>query len=140
MVDHQNFSFRGTRVVYFSWQMVVSHRLPAKIYGQIGGGGLVIMAQQTLTLQDLSNQLGRVEKLAAISAKAILDLDEAVLFTGFSKGHLYRLTSERQIPHYKKSRKLYFRKSELEAWLLEEKVLTNAELDSRAATYMATHK
>lgn len=98
------------------------------------------MAQQTLTLQDLSNQLGRVERFAAISAKSILNLDEAVLFTGFSKGHLYRLTSERQIPHYKKNRKLYFRKSELEAWLLEEKVLTNAELDSRAATYMATHK
>ena len=98
------------------------------------------MIQQQPTLQDLSNQLGRVERLAAINAKAILDLDEAVLFTGFSKGHLYRLTSERQIPHYKKNRKLYFRKSELEAWLLEEKVLTNAELDSRAATYIATHK
>ena len=98
------------------------------------------MTQQSPTLQDLSNQLGRVERLATISAKPILDLDEAVLFTGFSKGHLYRLTSERQIPHYKKSRKLYFKKSELEAWLLEEKVLTNAELDSRAATYIATHK
>lgn len=98
------------------------------------------MTQQSPTLQDLSNQLGRVERLATISAKPILDLDEAVLFTGFSKGHLYRLTSERQIPHYKKNRKLYFKKTELEAWLLEEKVLTNAELDSRAATYMATHK
>ena len=98
------------------------------------------MIQQQPTLQDLSNQLGRVERLAAINAKAVLDLDDTVLFTGFSKGHLYRLTSERQIPHYKKNRKLYFRKSELEAWLLEEKVLTNAELDSRAATYIATHK
>lgn len=98
------------------------------------------MIQQQPTLQDLSNQLGRVERLAAINAKAVLDLDEAVLFTGFSKGHLYRLTSERQIPHYKKNRKLYFKKTELEAWLLEEKVLTNAELDSRAATYIATHK
>lgn len=98
------------------------------------------MTQQSPTLQDLSNQLGRVERLATISAKPILDLDEAVLFTGFSKGHLYRLTSERQIPHYKKSRKLYFKKSELEAWLLEEKVLTNAEIDCHATTYIATHK
>lgn len=98
------------------------------------------MIQQQPTLQDLSNQLGRVERLAAINAKAVLDLDDAVLFTGFSKGHLYRLTSERQIPHYKKSRKLYFKKSELEAWLLEEKVLTNAEIDCHATTYIATHK
>lgn len=98
------------------------------------------MTQQTLTLQDLSNQLGRVEKLAAISAKAILDLDEAVLFTGFSKGHLYRLTSQREIPHYKKNRKLYFKKTELEAWLLEEKIETSASIESQATTYVVTHR
>ena len=101
---------------------------------------MVNMTQQPPTLQDLSNQLGRVERLALISAKSILDLDEAVLFTGFSKGHLYRLTSERQIPHYKKSRKLYFKKSELEAWLLEDKIETSASIDSHAATYLATHR
>ena len=98
------------------------------------------MTQQPPTLQDLSNQLGRVERLALISAKSILDLDEAVLFTGFSKGHLYRLTSERQIPHYKKSRKLYFKKSELEAWLLEDKIETSASIDSQATTYVVTHR
>ena len=98
------------------------------------------MTQQTLTLQDLSNQLGRVEKLAAISAKAILDLDEAVLFTGFSKGHLYRLTSERQRLNYKKRGKIYFKKSELEAWLLEEKIETSASIESQATTYVVTHR
>ena len=95
---------------------------------------------QSITLQDLSNQLGRVEQLAAISAKTILDLDEAALFTGFSKGHLYRLTSQREIPHYKKSRKLYFKKTELEDWMLEYKVETTANIESRAATYIATHR
>lgn len=98
------------------------------------------MTRQQPTLLELSEQLGRVERLATISAKPVLDLDEAALFTGFSKGHLYRLTSERQIPHYKKSRKLYFKKTELEAWLLEDRVLTVAELDSRATTYVTTHK
>lgn len=102
--------------------------------------GEMTMTRQQPTLLELSEQLGRVERLAAISAKPVLDLDEAALFTGFSKGHLYRLTSERQIPHYKKSRKLYFKKTELEAWLLEDRVLTVAELDSRATTYITTHK
>lgn len=102
-------------------------------------GGTTTTRQQP-TLQDLSEQLGRVERLAAISAKPVLDLDEAVIFTGLSKGHLYRLTSERQIPHYKKSRKLYFKKTELEAWLLEDRVLTLSEIDSRATTYVTTHK
>lgn len=98
------------------------------------------MMERVMTLQDLSCQIERVERLALIGAKTILDLDEAVLFTGFSKGHLYRLTSERQIPHYKKSRKLYFKKSELEAWLLEDKVMTAEDIESQATTYVVTHK
>lgn len=95
---------------------------------------------QMLTLQDLSNQLERVEMLTAIRAKTILNLDEAVAFTGFSKGHLYRLTSQREIPHYKKNRKLYFKKTELEAWLLEEKIETSASIESQATTYVVTHR
>lgn len=93
-----------------------------------------------MKLQTIDTRLDRIERLTLISAKTVLDIDEASLLTGFSKGHLYRLTSERQIPHYKKSRKLYFKKSELEAWLLEDKVLTAEDIDSQAATYVVTHK
>lgn len=93
-----------------------------------------------ITIQDLSDKLDRIESLTLIGAKNILDLDEAVLFTGFSKGHLYRLTSEKRIPHFKKSRKLYFKKTELENWILEQKILTEDEIQSKASTYVATHK
>ena len=92
------------------------------------------------TLRELSDKLNEVGRYALMGAKPVLDLDEAALFTGLSKGHLYRLTSERQIPHYKKNRKLYFKKSELEAWLLADRVLTAAEIDSQATTYVSTHK
>ncbi len=93
-----------------------------------------------MALQTIDTRLNRIERLTLISAKAVLDIDEASVFTGFSKGHLYRLTSERQIPHYKKNRKLYFKKSELEAWLLEDKVMTAEDIESQAATYVVTHK
>lgn len=96
--------------------------------------------QQQPTLLTLSEQLGRVERLALIGAKPVLDLDEALLFTGLSRGQMYRLTSGRGIPHYKKNRKLYFKKTELEAWLLETRIPTAAETDSLADTYIATHK
>ena len=88
------------------------------------------------TLRELSDKLNEVGRYALMGAKPV----EAALFTGLSKGHLYRLTSERQIPHYKKNRKLYFKKSELEAWLLADRVLTAAEIDSQATTYVSTHK
>lgn len=92
-----------------------------------------------MKLQTIDTRLDRIERLTLISAKTVLDIDEASLLTGFSKGHLYRLTSERQIPHYKKNRKLYFKKSELEAWMLEDKVLTVEDIESQAATYTTTH-
>lgn len=90
-------------------------------------------------LRTINSRLERIERLTLIGAKDVLDIDEASLFTGFSRGHLYRLTSERRIPHYKKNRKLYFKKSELEAWMLEDKVLTVEDIESQAATYTTTH-
>ena len=93
---------------------------------------------EEITLQDLSDKLDRITEITLIGTKTVLDLEEAALFTGFSTGHLYRLTSGRQIPHFKKSRKLYFKKSELEDWMLEKKIPTIDEIQSKASTYVAT--
>jgi len=87
----------------------------------------------------LCARLDRLEQITLIGAKSVLNLEEAVLFTGLSKGHLYRLTSERGIPHFKMRRHLYFKKQELEDWMLRNKVLTKEEIDSKAATYVSTH-
>lgn len=87
----------------------------------------------------LTARLDRIEQLTLIGAKNTLNLEEAALYTGFSTGHLYRLTSSRAIPHYKQSRKLYFSKAELDKWMQEHPVATKADIESRAATYVATH-
>ena len=91
-------------------------------------------------LQALNDKLDRIEQLTIISSKTVLDLSEAAVFTGYSESHLYNLTSKKGIPHYKKNRKLYFKKTELEDWLLERQVKTDKEIESRAATYVSTHK
>ncbi|WP_418202544.1 helix-turn-helix domain-containing protein [Bacteroides sp.] len=91
-------------------------------------------------MQDISNKLDRIEQLAIISSKTVLDLSEAAVFTGYSESHIYNLTSRKAIPHYKKNRKLFFKKSELEDWLLERQVKTDKEIESKAATYVSTHK
>lgn len=93
-----------------------------------------------VTLEKLDEKLDRIGRLTLIGAKTVLNLDEAILFTGLSRGHLYRLTSGRQIPHFKKNRKLYFKKSELEDWMLDNKVLTEDEIQGKASTYIVTHK
>lgn len=92
------------------------------------------------TLQDLSNKLDHIAELTLIGSKTVLNIDEAALFTGLSVGHIYRLTSGKKIPHFKKQRKLYFKKAELEAWMLDNKILTDDEIKSKASTYVAIHK
>lgn len=92
-----------------------------------------------ITLQTLSEKLDGISRLSLIGAKNVLDFDETLLYTGLSRGHLYRLTSTRAIPHSKRCRKLYFDKAELDRWMLESRIPTQEEIDSQAATYVATH-
>ena len=83
---------------------------------------------------NMAQRFDRLEQLTLIGAKPILNLDEAVAFTGLSKGHMYRLTSTKQIPYYKKCRKIYFKKSELEEWMLESRIPTQSEIESIVTT------
>lgn len=92
-----------------------------------------------ITLQTLSEKLDNIGRMTLIGAKTILDLDETVLFTGLSKGHLYRLTSQRHIPFFRKNRKLYFKKSDLEIWMTETPCASLKEIASKASTYVSTH-
>lgn len=89
---------------------------------------------------ELSARLERIEQISLLQAKPILDIKEASLFIGFSIAHIYRLTSTRQIPHFKKGAKLLFKKDDLEAWMTETRVMTEEETEKRAATYAALNK
>ena len=48
---------------------------------------------------------------------AILTIDEAVAFTGYSKSAIHSATSKDTIPHFKRGNKLFFFKDELVEWL-----------------------
>ncbi len=92
------------------------------------------------TIADLAAKLDKIEALTLIGAKNTLDIDEAALYTGYSKGHLYRLTSRREIPHSKKDRKVYFDKAALDSWMTENTIPTQAQTEREAARYVMTHK
>lgn len=97
-----------------------------------------------ITMENLQNtieaRLERIERYTYMTMKEVYGLEEASAFTGYSTGQLYRMTSQKEIPHYKKGRKLYFLKSELVGWLTENKVKTDTEMADEAATYIVTHK
>jgi excisionase family DNA binding protein len=70
-------------------------------------------------IQEIKNFISQQQ----IAQKNILTLNEAATFTSLSKSYLYKKTSCRQIPFYKLDGKLiYFKKIELEEWLLSNRV------------------
>lgn len=86
-------------------------------------------------MDDLKRQLDRIEQYAGLASKEVLDLEEAITYTGCARSTLYRLTSKKEIPHYKVGQALRFKKSELDEWLTRNRVATAKEIESKAATY-----
>ena len=86
-------------------------------------------------LRTISERLDRIERATLMSAKPVIGVEEAALFTGFSVRGIYDMSHERRIPHYKRGGRLLFKKDELVAWMTTHKVKTTEQIDSEAVTY-----
>ena len=60
----------------------------------------------------------------------LLSVDLAAAYLNLAKQTLYGFTSRSEIPHIKRGKKLYFKKSELEKWLSDGKRKTVDELET----------
>lgn len=81
-----------------------------------------------------SNQ--EANSLPASPLKEILTIEEAAEFLSVSKSYLYKQTSAQAIPHYKPTgKRCYFKRSELEAWILAGRISTKSEIAQRANAY-----
>jgi excisionase family DNA binding protein len=91
-------------------------------------------------MDEVLKRLEKLERLIesqGVNAKEVLNFHEAAQFLELSHSHLYKLTSAGSIPHYKPNgKKIYFRRDELESWLLRNKVTTSDEIEQQAADYI----
>lgn len=86
------------------------------------------------------DRLQRIEQYTLLSAKNVLSLDDVAVLTGLSKSHLYKLTCTHQIPFYKPNGKqIYFDRGEVESWMKQNRVATQAEIEAQAVTYLVTN-
>jgi hypothetical protein len=46
------------------------------------------------------------------------------------------MTSRREIPHFKKGKKLYFKPSEIDKWITKHRIKTNDEIGRMADEYI----
>ena len=88
------------------------------------------------------NKLTAIESLLeATSQTKPLTLMEAAKFLDLSRSHLYKLTSERKIPHFKPNgKKIYFDESEIVQWLKRNPARTQEETEEKAASYIVSGK
>lgn len=76
-----------------------------------------------------------------METKKVLTFEEAANYTGMSKSCLYKLTSQKIVPHYKPNGKMiYFDREELENFLLSVRVKPQSEIDEAASTFIVTGK
>ena len=95
------------------WQQFLA---PAEQMLSSSGDIKVLLAHQ-LFQQSMNEQ--RIEALENVflCQKDIFNLDEAATYLSMSKSTLYKLTSKKEIPHYKPNRFIFFERSELDKWI-----------------------
>jgi excisionase family DNA binding protein len=87
------------------------------------------------------DDLERLIKTQSIYQKEVLTFQEGCDYCGFMPSHMYKLTSLDTIPHYKPNGKMiFFRRSELDAWLLRNRSTTKQEMQEEATTYLSTRR
>jgi excisionase family DNA binding protein len=61
-----------------------------------------------------------------------MGVPETALYLGYSERHIYRLAEHRELPCYRKGRRLSFYRDELDAWIASGKLLTVDEMKKKA--------
>jgi excisionase family DNA binding protein len=83
---------------------------------------------ETVTMEHQKNEMAYVPN----EKKAILTITELASYTGYSINYLYKLCSQRKIPHYNPEggRRLFFCISEIILWLSKNKIKTIQEIEA----------
>lgn len=85
----------------------------------------------------MEEKIDKILVYSLLAAKNVLTLEDVSLLTGLSKSWLYKATCKNEIPYYKPNGKmLYFDRKEIEDWMRQGRVKTNAELEEEAASYL----
>lgn len=89
--------------------------------------------QSNISDEQLKAMADVIAQRVAINTKTVLTFKEACTYTGLSNSALYKQTMLSSVPHYKPNgKKMYFKRVELDKWLLQNRCATDAELNDKA--------
>jgi hypothetical protein len=89
---------------------------------------------------EVNERLARIERLITIGSKNVFTTDEVALLLGISTSRVRHMVCDREIPHYRRGNKVYFKKSEIEDWQLSRRVPTNEEINNKATTHVVLNR
>lgn len=90
--------------------------------------------------EDIKQQLDRIEQYAMIAAKTMLNIKEASFILGLSEQSVRNKARSHELPAYKPNHNtLYFKKSELEEWMMQNRSMSTKEIEAEAVKYCVTH-
>lgn len=98
------------------------------------------MSNEILILEKLDRLEQKLEEQNLLM-KEVLNFNDACNYLDISASHLYKLTSQKSIPHFcPQGKKLYFNRTELDEWLQRNRQTSTDEIETMAANYLLTHK
>lgn len=71
-----------------------------------------------------------------VANSPIMTIKQLSAYLDLSLSAIYKLTSNKEIPHAKRGKRLYFDKKDIDVWVLENKVTTSSDIERMATEYM----
>lgn len=97
------------------------------------------IAERLQRIEDLLSDIKRQQAEPVVTkneAPRVMTIEQLCEHFGVKKGTIYKLTSERAIPHSKRGKKLFFDRVKIDAWLLERQMLTNADVEQKVEKFL----
>ncbi len=89
----------------------------------------------------IMKELAEIKQLALLGSKNVLDIHEAAILLNLSVQSVRSKVRNREFPAYRPNpNRLYFKKEELEAWMLQNRQMSQDEMEHEAARYCLKHK
>ena len=99
------------------------------------------MMAPSVTLNDIKSSLDSLRAIVlaiVLGNKDVFNIEELCEYAGLTKLYVYKLTSTRGIPFYcPRGKFLYFKRTEIDDWLLQNRIKPLSEIETQAANQIA---
>jgi len=99
-----------------------------------------LILERLNTIESLLRSSKKTDPVLNAPVNEIFNMAQAADYLGLAKSTVYKMTSSRLIPHSKVSKKIIFKRNELEEWITKHKVKTKEEIEQEANAYLSRRR